>query len=135
MKMQTKVLAAVAILIALDGAPELQAQGRPGMGGTPEKRAEQRVTQLTTPLELTAQQVEQIRPIITKQITEQAALMQKRQAGGDQQAIRAEMQTLRQKTDEQILALLTDAQKPLYQKLQEKEAARRRNGTAGGARR
>ena len=46
--------------------------------------------------------------------------------------MRTEMQALRTKNDTEILAVLTDAQKPKYQALVEEEAARRGNRGGGG---
>src|SRR5690606_37800538 len=96
--------------------PAAQAQGGGGMmSRSPEERAEQRIGLLTERLQLTAQQSEQLRPILVKQFTEQVALFQKFQAGDDRQGMMGEMQTLRAKYDEQTQALLTAEQKVKYE--------------------
>jgi len=131
-----RLLAGLTIALGMLAAPGAEAQqgsGRTGPAPTAAERAERRLTSLTAPLQLTAQQVEQLRPILTKQFMEQMAIAQRAQAGGDRSATRRETQALRRKTDDQIEALLTETQKPLYKALIEKERARR--GGTGGNRR
>ena len=127
------VIGATLLLSGLALAPTADAQGPGGMNASPDERATQRVTLLTERVQLTAQQQAAIKPILVKQFTDQTAIFQKMQAGGDRQAVMGEMQALRTKVDGEIVALLTsDAQKAAYQKLLEEEAARRANRGAGG---
>lgn len=117
----------------LAAAPAAFAQGGGGMMNmNPEERAQQRIGVLTERVQLTAQQAEQLRPVLVKQFTEQTGIFQKYQAGGDRQGMMGEMQALRTKYDEQIQALLTDDQKAKYRTLLEEEAARRRQMMGGG---
>lgn len=113
-------------------APAAQAQGPGMMNMSPEERATQRITVLTERLQINAQQAEQLKPVLVKQFTEQTALFQKFQGGGDRQAMMGEMQALRTKYDEQINAVLTDEQKTKYAALVEEERARRMNRGGGG---
>ena len=120
------------LLLALIVAPAAHAQGPGGMNASPDERAAQRITVLTERVQLTPQQATAVKPILVKMFTEQTALFQKMQAGGDRAAMRTEMQALRTKFDAQIVAQLTEAQKKSYQALAEEEAARRGNRGAGG---
>lgn len=125
------VLSAAVLLLGLAFAPSANAQG---MGGNPEERAARQVTQLTEALKLTAPQVEQVKAIVAKQTTEQSAIMQKMQGGGDRQAVMGEMQALRDKTAKAIEAVLTAEQKPVYAKFREEQDAARRARMGGGTR-
>jgi periplasmic protein CpxP/Spy len=131
---QRYMLATAVLLLGLAFAPRAEGQGGRMMNMSPDERAAQRITVLTEQVQITAQQGEQLKPILVKQFTEQVALFQKFQAGGDRQAMMGEMQALRAKYDEQIDAVLTAEQKPKYAALLEEEAARRRNrgGPGGG---
>ena len=131
---QRFMLATTALLLGLMFAPAADAQGGGMMNMSPDERAAQRITVLTERVQITPQQGEQLKPILVKQFTEQVALFQKFQGGGDRQAMMGEMQALRTKYDEQIQAVLTAEQKPKYAALLEEEAARRRNrgGPGGG---
>lgn len=136
----------MALLAGLLAAPALHAQGAgpgaggPGAGGgrgagqmgTPEERATAQLTQLTTLLTLTPDQVTKVRPVLVKQFTDQQGMMGGGQAGGDMAARRTQMLEITTKAQTDILALLTDAQKPIYQRFLEEEAARRPAGMGGG---
>src|SRR5690606_18163905 len=113
-------LLAVALLFTgLLHAPEVQAQGGGMMNRSPDERATQRIALLTERVQIDAQQAEQLKPLLVKQFTEQTALFQKFQAGGDRAAMMGEMQALRVKFDEQIQAVLTADQKAKYATLLE----------------
>jgi hypothetical protein len=120
------------LLLGLVAAPAAQAQGPGGMNASPDERAAQRITVLTERVQLTAPQAAAVKPILVKMFTEQTAIFQKMQAGGDRAAVRTEMQALRTKYDAEIAAQLTEAQKKSYQALVEEEAARRGNRGGGG---
>ena len=136
----------MALAAGLMVAPALHAQGPgpgaggPGAGGgrggqmmgTPEERATAQLTQLTTLLTLTSDQSTKVRPILVKQFTDQQGLMGGGQAGGDMAARRTQMLEITTRAQTEILALLTDTQKPVYQKFLEEEAARRPGGFGGG---
>jgi periplasmic protein CpxP/Spy len=129
------LLTTALLLTGLLLAPGAQAQGGGGMMNmSPDERADQRIGVLTERVQITAPQTEQLKPILVKQFTEQVALFQKFQGGGDRAAMMGEMQALRTKYDEQIQAVLTAEQKPKYQALLAEEAERRRNrgGPGGG---
>jgi periplasmic protein CpxP/Spy len=128
---QRLLLATAVLLTGLTLASGAQAQGPGGMNASPEDRATQRITLLTERVHINAQQAEQLKPILVKQFTEQTALFQKFQGGGDRAAMMGEMQTLRTKFDEQVTAVLTAEQKTAYAALREEELARRRGGGGG----
>jgi hypothetical protein len=129
-----KIIGACAFVLGIAVAPSLHAQaagGGPGQRqamGTPAERAEQQITQLTTALTLTPDQVAKIRPILVKQYTDQSAVMAKMQQGGDMAAVRTESQAVSAKAQTEIAALLTAAQKPVYEKYLEEMRARRGGG-------
>lgn len=126
------LLALPLLMSAFVLVPAAQAQGGGMMNMSPEQRADQRIGVLTERLQITAQQAEQLKPVLVKQFTEQVALFQKFQGGGDRQAMMGEMQALRTKYDEQIQAVLTAEQKPKYEALLAEETERRRNRMGGG---
>ena len=120
------------LMLGLVVAPAANAQGPGGMNASPDERATQRITVLTERVQLTPQQAAAVKPILVKMFTEQTAIFQKMQAGGDRAAMRTEMQALRTKYDAEVAAQLTDAQKKSYQTFLEEEAARRANRGGGG---
>jgi hypothetical protein len=127
-----KLVAGAALLLGVTVVPSLHAQGG-GMGrqmGTPAERADAQITALTPVLTLTPDQVTKIKPILVKQYTDQAAVMAGAQQGGDMAALRTQSQAISAKASAEITALLTDTQKPLYQKYLQDAAARRGGGGA-----
>ena len=87
---QRFMLATTALLLGLMFAPAADAQGGGMMNMSPDERAAQRITVLTERVQITPQQGEQLKPILVKQFTEQVALFQKFQGGGDRQAMMGE---------------------------------------------
>lgn len=126
--MLTLALMAAAFILA----PAAQAQGPGMMNMSPEQRADQRIGVLVERVQVTSAQSEQLKPILVKQFTDQVALFQKFQGGGDRQAMMGEMQALRAKYDEQIGAVLSAEQKTKYQALLAEEAEARRSRMGGG---
>ncbi len=129
------ILALALLAAALILAPAAQAQGGGMMNMSPEQRADQRIGVLLERVQITPEQSEQLKPVLVKQFTEQVALFQKFQGGGDRQAMMGEMQALRAKYDGEIEALLNAEQKTRYQALLADEAEARRNrmrGMGGG---
>ncbi len=86
-------------------------QGNPG---TPQERAEQLTASMTTDLALSADQAAKVKEINVKRFTEQQEMRQKAQAGGDREAMREQMQTLRKKYDDQMKTVLTEEQFTKY---------------------
>ena len=82
---------------------------------------------LTDRLQLTPQQVEQVRPILERQHEQFKALWQKARAqdGSTQQNVRAEMRTIRERTAQQIEGVLTDEQRATYRDLREEHSKKR----------
>ncbi len=118
---------AALFFLGVVAAPRLHAQGP---GGDPQQMLQQRVELYTTRLKLDAAQSEQVKQILTKQMEETRALMEK--ANGDFASVREQMQPIREATVKKIDAVLTsDEQKAAYKALQEEEAARRRQRMGG----
>ncbi len=115
------------------GRGEGQGRGRsPGQGG-----AGGRGSSLNS-LNLTEEQQKKVTAIQTEQRAETTKLFQGlRDGGGDFQAIREKMTTLRAKYDKQIEALLTDEQKKKFKEIQAQRSQRgqrRPGGQPGGGR-
>jgi Spy/CpxP family protein refolding chaperone len=131
-RLRRLLVTSAALLLGLALVPSVHAQQGAGGGRMdPQARMQQRIEMLTTRLQLTPQQVEQLKPILQKQSDDMRALFEK--ANGDFASVRPEMQQLREKTDAQVEAILTDAQKKQYAEIQ-KEMQARRNGGGGGQR-
>jgi Spy/CpxP family protein refolding chaperone len=118
---------------AQGGRGQGQGQGRrPGQGG-----AGGRGSSLAS-LNLTEEQKKKVTAIQTEQRAETTKLFQGlRNGGGDFQAIREKMTTLREKYDKQIEALLTDEQKKKFKEIQAQRSQRgqrRPGGQPGGGR-
>ena len=111
-----------------------QQQGRPGRGERvdPAQRLERRVNMLTERLQLSTQQAAQVRQVLTQEQTQVQALRQKAEGGADREELRSEMQSIRQRTEQQIEAVLTEQQRTTYRALREQMRERRgRPGTQG----
>src|SRR5918998_225579 len=117
------VLAAGLVLAPQAGAQGEQ-QGRPDRGGRgermdPAQRVERRVSMLTERLQLSQQQATQIRQILSQEPTQVQALRQKAQGNADRESLRPEMQSIRQRTEQQIDGVLTAQQRATYRELRD----------------
>jgi Spy/CpxP family protein refolding chaperone len=118
------VLAAGLVLAPQAGAQSEQ-QGRPDRGGqgseriNPQQRLERRMAMLTERLQLSQQQATQIRQIMMQEQTQTQALWQKVEDGASRESLRPEMQSIRQRTEQQIEAVLTEQQRATYRELRE----------------
>ena len=131
------VLAAGLVLAPQAGAQGEQ-QGRPDRGGRgermdPAQRVERRVSMLTERLQLSQQQATQIRQILSQEQTQVQALRQKAQGGADRESLRPEMQSIRQRTEQQIDGVLTAQQRATYREL--RDSMRKERGQRGEGRR
>jgi hypothetical protein len=131
------VLAAGLALAPPAGAQSEQ-QGRPDRPGRgermdPAQRVERRVSMLTERLQLSQQQATQIRQILTDEGTQMRALREKAQGGADRESLRPQMQSIRQRTEQQIDGVLTAQQRATYKAL--REEMQKRRGERGEGRR
>jgi len=99
-----------------------------GPQGTPEERATAMTGRMNEVLTLTAEQTPKIQAINLKRINEQMALREKMQAGGDREAMMAQMRTLNEKYSAEYKAVLTPEQYTKY----ETNMAQFRGGRGGG---
>jgi periplasmic protein CpxP/Spy len=137
MKSITKLAFGAALAAALVIAPEAGAQSeqegraRPERGQRmdPAQRIERRVSMMTERLQLSQAQATQIRQILTQESEQMRAIFEKGQNGADREALRPEIQTLRESTDKKIDAVLTEAQRKSYVEL--REQMRQRRGERG----
>ena len=145
MKSITKLAFGAALAAALVLAPEAGAQSeqqgrtRPERGQRmdPAQRIERRVTMMTERLQLSQPQATQIRQILTQESEQMRAIFEKRQNGGDREALRPEIESVREGTEKKIDAVLTESQRKSYAELREQMRQRRgergeRKGTRKG---
>jgi Spy/CpxP family protein refolding chaperone len=131
------VLAAGLVLAPQAGADaQSEQQGRPDRGGQrgmdPKQRLERRVGMLTERLQLSEQQATQIRQILTQEQTQMEAVWQKAEGGTDRESLRPELQSIRQRTEQQIEGVLTEQQRTTYREL--RESMRKERGGRRGPR-
>lgn len=129
MKRQIFTFAASAILGAglVLAAPQAQDQpATPENGqvghGRHQMDPQQQVKRLTKRLNLTADQQNQILPILTDQQTQMKSIFS--DSSLSQQDRHAKMQTVRQDTDAKIKAVLTDSQKQTWDQMQQQRKER-----------
>ncbi len=145
MKSITKLAFGAALAAALVLAPEAGAQSeqqgrtRPERGQRmdPAQRIERRVSMMTERLQLSQPQATQIRQILTQESEQIRAIFEKGQNGGDREARRPEIQSVREGTEKKIDAVLTESQRKSYAELREQMRQRRgergeRKGTRKG---
>jgi hypothetical protein len=140
MKSITRLALGAAIAAGLALAPEAGAQGeqqgrtRPERGERmdPAQRLERRVGTLTERLQLSTQQAAQVRQILAQEQTQMQALRQKVEGGADREGLRAERQSIHQRTEQQIDAVLTAQQRTTYRELREQMKERRKGGRRNG---
>ena len=132
---------AAALVLAPDAGAQSEQQGRTrqerGQRMDPAQRIERRVSMMTERLQLSQPQATQIRQILTQESEQMRAIFEKRQNGGDREALRPEIQLVREGADKRIDAVLTDSQRKSYAELREQMRQRRgerseRKGTRKG---
>jgi Spy/CpxP family protein refolding chaperone len=119
-------------------APQVKAQSqqqRPSQEQQrmdPAQRVERQVSMLTERLQLTPEQAGQVRAILTREQEQMRAQMEQRgpQSGQNREAVMERMRALREHTDQQISAALTEQQRAAYQALRE-ETGNQRGGRNG----
>ena len=132
---------AAALVLAPDAGAQSEQQGRSrperGQRMDPAQRIERRVSMMTERLQLSQPQATQIRQILTQESEQMRAIFEKGQNGGDREALRPEIQSVREGTEKKIDAVLTESQRKSYAELREQMRQRRgergeRNGTRKG---
>jgi periplasmic protein CpxP/Spy len=123
--MKTRSIFAIVALFLLAMTVNSFAQ----MGGNPQERLKKTLEDYKTRLKLTDVQFGKIDTILTAQMSEMSKIRES--AGEDREAMRAAFMELREKTNKQIEALLTDDQKIEWKKIQEEMAQRRQGGGRG----
>jgi Spy/CpxP family protein refolding chaperone len=116
------VLAAGLALAPQAGAQsEQQGRTRPERGQRmdPQQRLERRVSMMIERLQLSQQQATQIRQILSEEQTQMQALRQKAEGGADRESLRPEMQSIRQRSEQRIEAVLTEQQRATYRDFRE----------------
>ena len=86
-----------------------------GPMGTPQERAENLTKRMNEVLTLTADQSTKIQEINVKRFTEQQAMREKMQAGGDREAMMTQMRALTEKYNAEYKGVLTAEQYTKYE--------------------
>lgn len=110
--------------------------------GTPAQRADRQLNTLTKKLNLTPDQVTQLRPILLNQAMTMDSLRNQSSGNansnsngkGSRRAAMAGRREIVQDTDSKITALLTDDQKKLYQEWKEEQRQKMMNNRRRGGR-
>lgn len=107
----------------------------PAMAGQGNRQPDpdQMMTRMIERLDLTDEQTEQVRPIITEQLEKQKAVFKKYRGMGREgfRAARPEMQAIGQETEDRLKDVLTDEQMEDYRKWQEEVRDSRRRQFRG----
>lgn len=119
-------LALIASMLLLTIASVSNAQRMQGMRMSPEERAKV----LADSLALDSTQTAQVTAILQEQQEQMGKIREEHQ--GDFEAMRGAMTELRTKTDDKIIAILTDAQKTKYQEMIKNRPMGRMGGPRGG---
>lgn len=122
------VLGVLSLALGMLTVPPAGAQGREWRRPTPEQMAEERVTRMAEELELTDEQVAQVRPIIEEHMRKMRALMEKhrRQGRAPGALEREEMEGLRKGMEERLETVLTQGQMRTYREEVKERRERRR---------
>jgi Spy/CpxP family protein refolding chaperone len=107
---------------------------RPAMRQARDITPEQVISQMKIRLNLTEEQITQIRPIIEDSMNQQKELFQEYRNQGPQAmaSLEAKMQQLEQDIKERLAEFVTDAQLEEYQKMLEEQKVQRENMRPGG---
>lgn len=128
--MRLAIRASIALIIlGVTVAPAFAQQGPPP-GGRRMLDADQRLTQLTDALDLTDEQVEDMKPIVEEQTRKQKELFES--AGADRAAMREAMMQLMEETDAAYAEVLTEDQMTKYREMRQQRM--RRGPPPGGGR-
>ena len=100
--------------LVLASTPALAQQGQ---GGRRMLGADERLAQMTEQLDLTDEQVKQMKPIVEEQTKKQEAIFEN--ASGDRETMRAEMMKLMEETDKQYAEVLTEEQMNTYREMRQ----------------
>ena len=117
------------VILGVTVAPAFAQQGPPP-GGRQMLDADQRLTQLTDALDLTDEQVAEMKPIVEEQTRKQKELFES--AGADRAAMREAMMELMEETDAAYAEVLTEEQMTKYREIRRQRM--RRGPPPGGGR-
>lgn len=131
----TKWMAAAVVLMIMSVSVAFAQQGQRRGNMDPKEMAQRTVDRLTERLKLNDEQKERVYKIQLAQSEEMQKAFSAGSGGQDREGIRARMTEMREKTDKQIMDILTDDQKAEYKKMQEERANRGRMQQRGGERR
>ncbi len=118
-------------LAAIGGLPVTAANAAPG--GPHSSNPEQRLAQMQIKLDLTDEQMEQIRPILEDQAAKAQDIRNQYQ-GQDRRRMRAEMRELREETRTALSRVLTAEQLAKWQQLRDERQRKRQHGRSSGPR-
>lgn len=125
------IMAVAVLMIWTSSMATAQQRGR--MDRDPKEMAKNRVERLDKELKLDQAQKDTIYKIQLAQSEEMRKAFEGNRDGSDREAMRAKMMEMREKTDKQILSILTAEQQTAYKKIQQ-EASQRGNMQGRGNR-
>ena len=124
-KPDTRWIALLAALLLL--ALPLAALAKDGRRGAGRHSPEERIARLSERLHLSAEQEEQLRPILEEQAETMRSIRERKHAGeASREELREEMRAQREAAREQIEAVLDDDQRAAFQTLREERREHRR---------
>ena len=111
---RTLTVLVASFALAVSATPALAQQGQ---GGRQMLDADERLAQMTEQLDLTDEQVKQMKPIVEEQTKKQEAIFEN--ASGNRETMRAEMMKLMEETDKQYAEVLTEEQMNTYREMRQ----------------
>lgn len=123
---RTLTVLVASFALAVSATPALAQQGQ---GGRQMMDADERLAALTERLDLTDEQVKELKPIVEEQTSKQEDIFQN--ASGDRETMRAEMIKLLDETMEQYAEVLTEEQMIQYQEMMQRRMRQARPPGSG----
>ena len=123
---RTLTVLVASFALAVSATPALAQQGQ---GGRQMLDADERLAQLTERLDLTDEQVKELKPIVEEQTKKQEDIFQN--ASGDRETMRAEMIELQDETMKQYAEVLTEEQMNQYREMMQRRMRQARPPGSG----
>lgn len=119
------------VMVVVLAATVSMAQNRGGNDVNPKERAEREVQTLTEKLDLSKDQQAKVYDVVLKGNNDLVKMRKQRSAGGgDRDAMREKMKSVRTDQNKEMKKILSDSQWEAYEKYQEERRSKR--GTRGG---
>jgi hypothetical protein len=123
---RTLTVLVASFALAVSATPALAQQGQ---GGRQMLDADERLAALTERLDLSDEQVKELKPIVEEQTKKQEELFQN--AGGDRETLRADMMKLLDETEGAYAEVLTEEQMNQYREMMQRRMRQARPPGSG----